>query len=111
MLPGPRGLGWVSAANLRKPAPAAPGNGARRAQSIYRFHGCVANISLTLTSWASLETGPDVAGLSPHILSVLAVLPCGVSLHSSLAFSGWRLIGFRLGVPMSGKQHNSTDRN
>lgn len=43
-------------------------------------------ISLTLTSWAFLKAGPDMAGLSPHILSVLAGLPRGVALHSSLAF-------------------------
>lgn len=77
----------MSAANLRKPAPAAPGNRARRAQSIYRLQGCVPNVSLTLTSWASSKAGPDMASLSPHILSSLAPLPHGVSLHFPLAFS------------------------
>lgn len=43
-------------------------------------------VSLTLTSCASLKAGPDMAGLSLHILSVLAGLPRVVALHSSLAF-------------------------
>lgn len=93
MLPDPGGLGWVSAANLRKPAPAAPGNCARRAQSIYRLQGCVPNVSLTLTDWASLKAGPDMAGLSPPLLSSLAPLPHGVSLHFPQAFSGVLEVG------------------
>lgn len=52
--------------------------------------GCLAvfpTVSLTLTGWASLKAGPDMAGSNPRILSVLAVLPRGVALHSSLAFT------------------------
>lgn len=83
------GLGWVSAANLRKLAPVAPGNGARdlRVQSIYGLHICVPNASLPLTSWGSWKARPGMTSVSPPSLSVLALLPPGASLHVPLAFS------------------------